>query len=116
MNRYQIEGILRDLAADKDVLILGETLRETDEAMEQLEAAAPGTWSVVSRANGRRLLTHVSGTTVRPLSRRTAAKQLRGAHPDVIVSLTDFRHPDFHEAAALLSALRLTGAELLLPQ
>jgi len=85
MSRYVIEGVLRDLADGKDVIITGPTYREAEELHRQIVAAADEEeWQRIFRANGLASATHFGGGTVQPI---TSTPSLRGRSADVLLVL-----------------------------
>lgn len=116
MNRYQCEGIIRDLDAGKSVVIIGRTTAEAVAALSNLEARYPDAWTQVVRANGRQ---HMKRNTGVVRAYGIASELLRGLDVDVAVCLGDFRSMDHDKEMrdrARLLALAQAGVDVLLPQ
>ncbi|GAA1714561.1 hypothetical protein [Brachybacterium phenoliresistens] len=83
MSRYVIEGVLRDLADGKNVVITGPRLREAEDLHRQIVAAADEKeWQRIVRANGNASATHFGGGMVRPVA---STASLRGRRVDVLL-------------------------------
>ena len=100
MNRYITDGIVRDVADGKNVVIAGKSLRQSEQELDLAIEADPEAWARISKASGNKRATHSGGGTVRPMA---ATASLRGAQADVLLVL-DFRALDEKQRAEVLAA------------
>lgn len=108
MNRYVIEGIVRDVQAGKRVALAAST-RRLSVAVWRNVAASCEEWERVSRVHGRERIDHPSGGVVVPVSVSDTGG--RGMTLDVAVLLDGLR-PIEHTARRerFLEDLMIAGA------
>ncbi|MEE6280159.1 hypothetical protein [Georgenia sp. MJ170] len=80
MNRYGLEGMARDVAAGKSVLLVSVLRRSAVAIFRELAGFAD--WQRVRFTNGREHLTHWSGGRLDVVA---AGHALRGRSPDVLI-------------------------------
>ena len=83
--RYLVEGVARDVAAGKRVLVAMPRIVEAREAFRRV--AESGDWSRVQRTNGRESVEHDSGG--RAWFRSASSTGVRGVDCDVLVAVGD---------------------------
>lgn len=82
MNRYVIDGIVRDLEAGKDVLVVGPRWHEAGHAFQCVTESVPD-WQRIQRTNGAQEAVHRSGA--RLWVRSAQGRGQRGVSADVVV-------------------------------
>ena len=83
--RYLVEGVARDIAAGKRVLVAMPRMVDAREVF--CRVAESGDWSRVQRTNGMEFVEHGSGG--RAWFRSASSKGVRGVHCDVLVVVGD---------------------------
>ena len=109
MNRYITDGLVRDAAAGKNIVIVAKTLRHAEHELRLAIEAAPNSWTRTSAANGNKYAEHLSGGTIRPVAATTS---LRGRDPDVLLVL-DFRDMDERQQAEVTPFIHMRTEVLL---
>lgn len=99
MNRYITDGLVRDAAAGKHIVIVAKTLYHAEYELRLAIEAAPDAWTRTSAANGNKYAEHKNGGTIRPVA---ATASLRGRDPDVLLALDfwDMTEQQRHEVEA----------------
>ena len=88
--RYLVEGVARDVAAGKRVLVAMPRMVEAREVFRRV--AESGDWSRVQRTNGMESVEHDSGG--RAWFRSASSHGVRGVHCDVLVVVGDVADRD----------------------
>lgn len=105
MNRYTIEGIANDLRDGKNVIILGRTWRETDNAFRQ---ATSNEAETIRRTGNEARATYRNGATLD--ARSISGRGHRGMSADTVVLLgSDDISPDMHASIAPIIATSASG-------
>lgn len=105
-HRYLVEGIARDVAEGKSVVIVAITRSEALKLHHQvIEHAGPDSWRRIVKAHGAECADHVGGGSLRPLA---VTASLRGRRVDVLV-IRDFRHMTDAQQSELLASAPMAG-------
>lgn len=110
MNRYVLQGLLRDLVAGQRVLVVVESNRFARLVLDELAAAAhamssPPVGLKVRRANGEEGLSTAAGGRITFHTRRSP-NGLRGLAADVVFVNVDFPDQDLLDSVHLILASR----------
>ena len=88
--RYLVEGVARDVASGKRVMVAMPRMVEAREVFRRV--AESGDWSRVQRTNGMESVEHDSGG--RAWFRSASSHGVRGVHCDVLVVVGDVADRD----------------------